>query len=348
MNIINCKNIASDLENILAEIKPSKIFLLTDSGSKKHCTSFLKNVNFQYESIVLENGDENKTLESLAAIWEYLTLNGADRKSMLINLGGGMVTDLGGFAASTFKRGINFINIPTTLLAMVDAAVGGKTGINFLGFKNEIGVINHADAVMIDSTFLKTLDHENVLSGYAEMLKHGLISTSSHYSDLQKFDWKNIDYTLLNNLVMDSNRVKEGIVEVDPYEKGIRKALNFGHTIAHAFEAKAFRDGEHILHGTAVALALIPELYISFKRLNFPKEIMIRVINLVKELYPTYYISCDDYETLYEYIKHDKKNTGGHIYFTLLSDLGKVEINQECTKEEIFAALDFYRNEMGI
>ena len=348
MNIIDCKNIVSDLEKVMSEIKYSKVFVLTDKGSHTYCCDFLKNVNFEYKSIVLESGDENKNINTLSYVWQFLTENGADRESLLINLGGGMVTDLGGFAASTFKRGIYFINIPTTLLAMVDAAVGGKTGINFCGFKNEIGVIRDADAVMIDSSFSKTLDNENVLSGFAEMLKHGLISKTSHFDDLQKFDWENIDYTILNQLVMDSNEIKQQIVEIDPNEKGIRKALNFGHTIAHALEANALKNGEHILHGTAVALAMIPELYLSFKKQNLRSEIMTSVIRIVKELYAPYHISCDDYETLFEYIKHDKKNSGDNINFTLISDIGQVHINQHCSKEEIFAALDFYRNEMGI
>jgi len=348
MNIINCKNIVKDLESVMATLGHSKVFLLTDEGSQKHCTAFLKDLSFDYQSIVLKQGDDHKSLEALASVWEFMTQNGADRESLLINLGGGMITDLGGFAASTFKRGISFINIPTTLLAMVDAAVGGKTGINFCGFKNEIGAINHADAVMIDTTFLKTLDEDNVFSGYAEMLKHGLISQSNHFKDLLQFDWNDIDYVRLNALVMDSNMVKQKIVEQDPYEKGIRKALNLGHTIAHAFESHAMKTGQALLHGRAVALGLIPELFLSHYKLQFPTELMRAVIQQVKSLYAPFVFTCDDYETLFSYIKHDKKNNADRINFTLLSDLGQVEINQHCTKDEIFAALDFYRTELGL
>ncbi len=348
MNIINCKNIVRDLEMQMADMNHSKVFVLTDEGSEKHCTAFLDKVSFDFQSIVLKDGDEHKSLDALASVWEFMTKNGADRESLLINLGGGMITDLGGFAASTFKRGVYFINIPTTLLAMVDAAVGGKTGINFCGFKNEIGAIIHADAVMIDTTFLKTLDEDNVLSGYAEMLKHGLISKTDHFTDLLKFDWRNINYEVLNQLVMDSNMVKQGIVEEDPYEKGIRKALNLGHTIAHAFETHAMKTGQALLHGRAVAIGIIPELFLSFQKLQFPSDVMRQVIHEVKDLYQPFFFSCDDYDTLFDYVKHDKKNSGDRINFTLLSGLGQVQINQHCSKEEIFAALDFYRDEMGI
>lgn len=346
MNILNCKNIVRDLEMQMADMNHSKVFVLTDDGSNEFCTSFLDDVSFDYQMIVLKSGDDHKTLEALASVWQFMTENGADRESLLINLGGGMITDLGGFAASTFKRGIYFINIPTTLLAMVDAAVGGKTGINFGGFKNEIGVINDADAVLIDTLFLKTLDEANVLSGYAEMLKHGLITKSSHFTDLLSFDWKIIDYIRLNALVLDSIRVKEEIVTEDPYEKGIRKALNLGHTIGHAFESLAMKT-EAMLHGRAVALGIIVELFLSYQKLGFPTDIMRSVIQEAKDLYEPFVFDCDDYETLYSYVKHDKKNSGDRINFTLLSAKGEVQINQHCNKEEIFDAFDFYRTEMG-
>ncbi|MDA3853334.1 MAG: 3-dehydroquinate synthase [Bacteroidales bacterium] len=347
MNIINCKNIVRDLEMQMADMNHSKVFVLTDDGSNKYCTAFLDNVSFDYQKIILKSGDDHKSVEALASVWQFMTDNGADREALLINLGGGMITDLGGFAACTFKRGIYFINIPTTLLAMVDAAVGGKTGINFGGFKNEIGVINHADAVLIDTLFLKTLDEANVLSGYAEMLKHGLISKTRHFSDLLAFDWHTIDYTRLNAMVLDSIKVKEEIVTEDPYEKGIRKALNLGHTIGHAFESLAMKT-EAMLHGRAVALGIIVELFLSYQKLGFPTDVMRSVIQEVKDLYAPFVFDCDEYEILYAYAKHDKKNSGDRINFSLLSAKGEVHINQHCTKEEIYAAFDFYRTEMGL
>ena len=259
-----------------------------------------------------------------------------------------MVTDLGGFAAATFKRGIACINIPTTLLSMVDAAVGGKTGINFNDLKNEIGSFYPADQVLIDSEFLKTLDPQNLLSGYGEMLKHGLISNQAHWSELLKFDLNHIDYSQLQNLIGESVQVKEDIVEKDPYEQNIRKALNFGHTIGHAFESFSLKTEHPVLHGYAVAWGMVCELYLSHLRCGFPKEALRTTIQFIKENYGSLYFTCDDYDTLYDLMKHDKKNVAsGVINFTLLGGIGDIRINQTASQEEIYELLDFYRETMG-
>ena len=253
-----------------------------------------------------------------------------------------MVTDLGGFAASTFKRGIQYVNIPTTLLSMVDASVGGKTGINFNGLKNEIGVFNQPQTVIIDTEFLRTLDTENILSGYAEMLKHGLISTPENYAELLNFDLYNIDYKQLANMVGTSVAIKEHIVQEDPLEHGIRKALNLGHTAGHAFESWAL-SRKPVLHGYAVAWGLICELYLSCIKTGFPTDIMRQTVRFIKENYGTLSITCDDYPELYQLMTHDKKNTAGTINFTLLGGIGDIRINQTATKDEIYEMLDFYR-----
>ena len=260
-----------------------------------------------------------------------------------------MVTDLGGFAASTFKRGINYINIPTTLLAMVDASVGGKTGINFRGLKNEIGVFSNAASVIIHTQFLKTQDRENILSGYAEMLKHGLIADEGTWSELLRFGILDPDFAQLQRMVADSVAVKQRIVLEDPTEQGIRKALNLGHTVGHAFESMALRrslvgdDASPILHGYAVAYGIISELYLSAVKTGFPTDKMHQTVAFIKEHYGKMAITCDDYPALYELMTHDKKNTAGTINFTLLGDIGDIRINQTATKEEIYEALDFYR-----
>lgn len=253
-----------------------------------------------------------------------------------------MVTDLGGFAASTFKRGINYINIPTTLLAMVDASVGGKTGINFNGLKNEIGVFNNASTVILDTQFLKTLDAENICSGYAEMLKHGLISEDKMWAELLNYDLENPDLQKLSRMVADSVAVKERIVMEDPTEKGIRKALNLGHTVGHAFESLALQR-KPVLHGYAVAWGLICELYLSCIKTGFPTDKMRQTVSFIKAHYGKMTITCDDYPTLLELMTHDKKNVAGTINFTLLGGIGDIRINQNATKEEIYEALDFYR-----
>ena len=253
-----------------------------------------------------------------------------------------MVTDLGGFAASTFKRGINYINIPTTLLSMVDASVGGKTGINFRGLKNEIGVFSNASTVILDTTFLKTLDAENICSGYAEMLKHGLISNKKMWAELINFDLAQPDLQQLQTMVADSVAVKQRIVTEDPLEQGIRKALNLGHTVGHAFESFALKHSP-ILHGYAVAYGLISELYLSTVKTGFPSDKMHQTVSFIKEHYGKMAITCDDYPTLLELMTHDKKNVAGTINFTLLGGIGDIRINQTATKEDIYEALDFYR-----
>ncbi len=253
-----------------------------------------------------------------------------------------MVTDLGGFAASTFKRGINYINIPTTLLAMVDASVGGKTGINFRGLKNEIGVFSNASTVILDTQFLKTLDAENICSGYAEMLKHGLISNERMWGELMNFDLEQPNLKPLIRMVADSVAVKERIVTEDPTEKGIRKALNLGHTVGHAFESFALTR-KPVLHGYAVAWGLVSELYLSCIKTGFPTDKMHQTASFIKEHYGKMNITCDDYPTLLELMTHDKKNVAGTINFTLLGGIGDIRINQTATKEEIYESLDFYR-----
>ena len=263
-------------------------------------------------------------------------------------LAGGMVTDLGGFAAATFKRGIAYINIPTTLLAMVDASVGGKTGINFNGLKNEIGVFAPASSVLLETGFLRSLDARNFFSGYAEMLKHGLISTSDHLAELLSFDTENIDYSALRTMVGRSVQVKEDIVEQDPKEHGIRKALNLGHTIGHAFESLALAENRPVLHGYAVAWGLVCELYLSYLKAGFPKDKMRQTIQFIKENYGAFAFSCKQYDSLYELMLHDKKNTAGIINFTLLKEVGDICLNQTADKETIFEVFDFYRECMGV
>ena len=410
--------ISQDLEQALTEAVGScehdRTFFLVDETTERCCLPLVSAMACVKGAgvIVIGATDTHKTLESLAHVWQALGEGGATRHSLLINIGGGMVTDLGGFAASTFKRGINYINIPTTLLAMVDASVGGKTGINFRGLKNEVGVFSNANTVILDTTFLKTLDTENIRSGYAEMLKHGLISNEKMWAELvrsenlelrtERYDnlaspdsavKSNIltspdsavksnnlanpdsdgninnpaspdsadksnhtsQFSLLSSqfkqMLADSVAVKQRIVTEDPLEQGIRKALNLGHTIGHAFESFALshngdsRSGgiSPILHGYAVAYGLVCELYLSAVKTGFPTDKMHQTVSFIKEHYGKMNITCDDYPTLLELMTHDKKNVAGTINFTLLGDIGDIRINQTATKDEIFEALDFYR-----
>ena len=338
-------NLERDLVSAISECEHDRIFVLTDETTQQLCWPKIKNFKALKDStpIIIKATDTHKNLDTLSQVWQALSNGGATRHSLMINLGGGMVTDLGGFAASTFKRGIDFINIPTTLLAMVDASVGGKTGINFGGLKNEIGVFSDSRFVIINTQFLDTLDHDNICSGYAEMLKHGLISDERTWAELVTFDLDNPDLSQLQRMVAESIKVKERIVEADPHEHGIRKALNLGHTMGHAFESFAMRRGTPILHGYAVAYGLISELYMSARKTAFPTDRMHQTVRFIRENYGTFNITCDDYPTLIELMRHDKKNTSGIINFTLLGNVGDIRINQTANEEEIKEALDFFR-----
>lgn len=338
-------NLERDLVSAISECEHDRIFVLTDETTQQLCWPKIKNFKALKDCtpIIIKATDTHKNLDTLAEVWQALSNGGATRHSLMINLGGGMVTDLGGFAESTFKRGIDFINIPTTLLAMVDASVGGKTGINFGGLKNEIGVFSDSRFVIINTQFLDTLDHDNICSGYAEMLKHGLISDERTWAELVTFYLDTPDLSKLQRMVADSIKVKERIVETDPHEHGIRKALNLGHTMGHAFESLAMRRGTPILHGYAVAYGLISELYMSARKTAFPTDRMHQTVRFIRENYGTLNITCDDYPTLIELMHHDKKNTSGIINFTLLGNVGDIRINQTANEEEIKEALDFFR-----
>jgi 3-dehydroquinate synthase len=311
--VIITTDIKTELQAFLETSDYDKLFILTDTNTYEKCYPSIQNIPQiqKGEIVTVKAGDNHKNIEQLAVIWSFLSNNGASRNSLLINLGGGMITDMGGFAGATFKRGIKTVNIPTTLMASVDAAVGGKTGINFNGLKNEIGSFYPPERVFIDCHFLSTLDKDNLLSGYAEMIKHALISNEKIYQETLRFDLNEELPTAnhqLSTLIKDSVAIKEYIVEEDPKEKGIRKALNLGHTIGHAIESLSFQKNIPLLHGHAVAIGLICELYLSYKLCHFPSEKLIRIAHYIKEHYPVFFFDCKDYDTLYELMTHDKKN----------------------------------------
>ena len=337
-------SLEKDLAHAIAVCAPDKLFVLTDETTKAHCWPKIHQFDCVKGAVVISipSTDTHKDIATLSRVWETLGTNGGTRRSCLINLGGGMVTDLGGFAAATFKRGINFINIPTTLLAMVDAAVGGKTGVNFNGLKNEIGMFCNARFVILNTVFLNTLDDRNTRSGYAEMLKHGLISNEEMWGELLNFDLEEPDWGRLQQMVAQSVKVKEEVVVKDPHEQG----LNLGHTVGHAFESMALHKGQPILHGYAVAFGLACELYLSTFKTNFPTNKMRQTVQFIRNYYGIFALSCKDYDSLIELMQHDKKNTSTNINFTFLEDIGKPIINQTATKDEIKEALDFFRETM--
>ena len=347
--VIISQDIEHDLAQAIAETEHDRVFVLTDDITQECCLPKVAALLTKHNAttITIRHDDTNKTLDTLADVWTALQQGGATRHSLLVNLGGGMVTDLGGFAAATFKRGIHFINIPTTLLAMVDAAVGGKTGINFGGLKNEVGAFANARYVIVNTCFLDTLDTANLCSGYAEMLKHSLISNAQMWAEHVNFDILQPDLAELQRMVAASIAVKEHIVADDPHEHGIRKALNFGHTVGHALAEFSMQQSTTppgiLLHGYAVAFGLIGELYISARKAGFPTARLHQTARFIRENYGAVAFTCDDYPTLLNLMRHDKKNTSGTINFTLLHDIGDIRINQTATDEEIREALDFIR-----
>ncbi|MEI6678791.1 MAG: 3-dehydroquinate synthase [Mariniphaga sp.] len=344
-NIIVTRELESELGKIISHYPKDKVFLVTEQNCDQFCVPLIKQTpGFDYfKKIVIPSGEENKKLSSVEKIWLFLSQNGADRKSLVVNLGGGMLTDLGSFAASTMKRGMDFVNIPTTLLAQVDASVGGKTGFNFNGLKNEIGVINQPNTVLIDTRFLKTIDAQNFISGYAEMIKHGLINSPEHLEEVRNFDHVNIDYELLQGIIARSVGIKDTYVFRDPNEHNIRKALNFGHTIGHSFESFAMASEHPILHGYAVGYGMIAELYLSHKVCGLPLSLLNDLSAWLIDVYGKYIIEENQFEALYQLMTHDKKNEGARVNFTLISSVGEVAINQNCDKGLIFEALEYFK-----
>lgn len=334
------------LKNKLVSLQPSKIFILVDTHTQRYCLPyFLESSDIKtYELLTIEAGEKHKNIASCVTLWNLLSEKGADRKSVLINLGGGVVTDLGGFVASTFKRGIEFINVPTSLLAMVDASVGGKNGVDLGMLKNQVGVIRDPLLVVVDTHFLKTLPENEVVSGYAEMLKHGLIYSEAYWNAVQKFDVK--DSALEDELIWKSILIKNEVVTEDPFEEGRRKTLNYGHTLGHAIESYclASESKETLLHGEAIAIGMILATYLSTELLNFPKQKCLAIATIILSHYPKVDFSEAAITSCIELLKYDKKNQHGKVLFVLLKDIGKHEINCEVPNDLIYKAFSFYKN----
>ncbi|MEI3156010.1 MAG: 3-dehydroquinate synthase [Odoribacter sp.] len=339
VNVVFTRDAGTELRGKLKSVNSSDIFVLVDNNSRNYCMEHLNMGYVPREHIItIAEGEYNKSLESVVYIWHILSEYGARRNSVLINLGGGLITDVGGFAASCFKRGIRCLNIPTTLLSQVDASVGGKTGINFDGLKNEIGTFSIPEWVIIDNYFLSSLSERQILSGFAEMLKHALLADEEHLAEVMQVDLGGVAEADFLDLIKRSVAVKAAIVQADPREKGLRKALNFGHTIGHAIESIAIKKNLEIYHGDAVAYGMIAELYLSVKQLGFEEKHYEAVRKFIRGKYPVYH-EVGEPEELYELMLHDKKNEHEGVNFTLLRCPGEVEIDQYCSRENILEAL---------
>lgn len=346
--------VATTLDALTREISPTSTFVLVDSNTAAFVLPQLRadsEVVRSAEVITIHAGDAAKNIETLQRVWHALSQARASRHALLINVGGGVVTDLGGFAAATYKRGIRCINVPTTLLCAVDAAVGGKTGINFDGYKNQVGAFYPADHVIVSAAYFGTLPAGELLSGYGEMIKHGLLDSDDAVSRLLQFDVNSIksDPERMLQLLRHSVAVKENIVRQDPTEQGIRKALNLGHTIGHAFEELALRRHAPIPHGYAVAWGLVVECVLSSMLRDFDSTLLHTLAGYVKDLYGVFEITCDDYPELIELMRQDKKNvTADALNFTLLRAPGVIVTDVTVAPATVESALDIYRDLMGI
>ena len=337
------ENSLQELRKYISESNYTKVFILVDSNTEIHCLPAVHEVleDIDYDLIEVTPGEENKNIDFCIGIWRMLLDFGAERNSLLINLGGGVITDMGGFAASTFKRGIDFVQVPTTLLSQVDASVGGKTGIDMDNVKNVIGTFTQPKAVFINTEFLKTLDEREIRSGFAEVIKHGLIYDRLLFNTLKQAGPSG----LTDAIIYRSVEIKNEVVKDDPFEKGLRKILNFGHTIGHAVESYSLSNGKNpLLHGEAIAIGFICEAYLSFKKNNLSETELNETVEAIKSVYPAHHIKKESYPALLEIMKNDKKNNAGQISFSLLSEIGKCGFDKFCTEEEIFESLDFYSN----
>jgi len=337
----------TELNTFLKISNFSKIFILVDSNTHNYCLPyFLSQVVTQQdlEIIEIEPGEINKTIDTCAGVWSTLSDGDADRKSLIINLGGGVVTDLGGFVASTFKRGIKFINVPTSLLSMVDASVGGKTGVDLGVLKNQIGVINFSEMVLIDTHFLDTLPQNEMRSGLAEMLKHGLIQDESYWNNMCNLSQHSL--ADLDQLIYESVIIKKNVVIQDPNENGLRKTLNFGHTIGHAIESYFLSSDKKttLLHGEAIAIGMVLACYISNKLTGFPLEKLNSITTILSKIYGKIEFLDQDYEPIIELLKFDKKNTHGNINFVLLEDIGVPIIDCKVSNTLILESFNFYNS----
>jgi 3-dehydroquinate synthase len=334
----------SQLNDFLHEKTFSKIFILVDENTHEYCLPVLlgnMETDLGFEILEIEAGEEMKNIQTANQLWEILTEMQADRKALVINLGGGVITDMGGFVASTYKRGIQFINIPTTLLSMCDASIGGKTGIDLMHYKNMVGTFAFPEQIFIYPQFLQTLPFKELRSGFAEMLKHGLIADKTHWNQLIKIH--KLDVEAVTPYIQNSMDIKQDVVEKDFHESNIRKTLNFGHTIGHAVESLCLQQGNPILHGEAVAMGMISEAHLAYLENLISEEDSKMIIENIQRYYP--YLDISDFkdEDITALLLNDKKNVDSKINFSLLTGIGSCNYDHQCSQKNILESLSFYR-----
>ncbi len=331
-------NVNETLHSFLDSKEYTQIAILVDENTLKHCYPLLNNLP-EHDLMIIESGEDQKTISTCIEIWQGLTDNQFDRNGLMINLGGGVIGDLGGFCARTFKRGIDFINIPTTLLAQVDASIGGKLGVDFNGFKNQVGIFSEPDLVIIDTIFLKTLPDSELKSGFAEIVKHHLIADHKAWTKLLKSNWDTMNWP---SLVKHSIDIKKAVVKNDPREKGLRKTLNFGHTIGHGIESYYLSSPSPLLHGEAIAIGMICESYLSYRKEMISKEQLQQITDFINSIYTKIKIADSGLEVIMQNIQQDKKNKGNKILAALLNGIGTADWDCHINDEDISEALKYY------
>ncbi len=320
------------IRELIEKFQPDKVAILVDENTKEHC---YPNLGVEGEVVEIKSGETNKTLETCQHIWKKLTENRFSRNSLLINLGGGVIGDMGGFCAATFKRGIHFINVPTTLLSMVDASIGGKLGIDFSGYKNHIGLFREPDGVIISEVFLKTLGERQMKSGYAEVMKHALIKDREHWNKVRNYQTSN-----LKKIIRKSVAIKLQVVTTDPKETGERKTLNFGHTLGHAIESHFLGTPDELLHGEAVAIGMLLEAHIGLQKELLKKEEFKAILDALQKIYA--FPVLPDVSELIELCRQDKKNQGEQLNFSLINNIGHCLYDIPVNDKEIELAVARY------
>lgn len=332
------------LPGFLQELSYSALFVIADDNTQEHCLPLLEETlgKIRWERILIPPGEEHKNLNTCRHIWAQLMKRQAGRDALVLNLGGGVIGDMGGFCAATFKRGLRFIQIPTTLLSQVDASIGGKLGVDFMQAKNSIGLFGDPLGVFIDPAFLETLSRRELRSGYAEIIKHSLIADAGQWAQLQQL--RRLDEAGWEALITHSLHIKKKIVEADPFEKGLRKALNFGHTIGHAIEGFALETQGQLLHGEAVAIGMACEAYLSAKEVGLPENDVEQIARYIIGHYGHNPLSPEHFDAYLNLMGNDKKNEGQRINFSLINPVGRAVINRHCPPERIIESLEFYNN----
>jgi 3-dehydroquinate synthase len=335
-------NIWDKLNDFFAQSNYSKFFIIIDEHTKEYCLPiFQKNTDLGNATIIeIQSGEKHKNIHTCSFIWNQMINANADRKALVINLGGGVIGDMGGFCAATYKRGLDFIQIPTTLLSDVDSSIGGKLGIDFADVKNSIGLFKNPRAVFIDPIFLNTLPEREVRSGFAEIIKHCLIADAGLWDQLK--DIENVMDVDWEPLLVPSLKIKKRVVEADPFEQNIRKTLNFGHTAGHAIESWALNSPSPLLHGEAIAAGMVCETYLSTQVAGFSKDSAKEITAFILRIYGKYALKNEYFLELLRLMKNDKKNQDGKINFTMLNAIGNAEIDRNCEDSLVAESLNYY------